>query len=363
MKTDEAFIRRCFSLAKKGIGKVSPNPLVGAVLVNKRKIIGEGYHHFFGDHHAEINAIVNAKKGKKNIVGSTLYINLEPCFHFGKTPPCVDAIIREGIKRVVISTLDPNPIVSGKSIEKLKAHGIIVKMGVLKKEGFLLNEYFFKYITTKLPFVALKSAQTQDGFIAKENGDSKWITNIESRKYVHQIRSMYDSVLIGANTVIQDDPELTVRYTKGRNPIRIVIDGQLRTSIASKIYNTVQASTIIYTVKKSIPDFQKKNKEFEKKGVIVLQMKGKNGKLSIKQILKDISLQNISSVLVEGGSETYRAFLDEQAVDKIFLFEAKKKFGKGIKGIPSFPTNMKRKLDTFKTFGSDKFLEYTISWR
>ena len=195
--TDESYIQLALEIAKKGIGEVSPNPLVGCILVKDDRIIGAGYHEKFGANHAEINAIENAKE---LVEGSTLFINLEPCSHFGKTPPCVDKIIEKKIKRVVIGTLDMNPIVSGNGVKKLKSAGIEVKVGVLEKECVNLNKFFFKYITNKIPYISLKAAQTLDGKIADTKGRSQWISSMQSRKYVHHLRANYDAVLIGAGT-------------------------------------------------------------------------------------------------------------------------------------------------------------------
>jgi diaminohydroxyphosphoribosylaminopyrimidine deaminase/5-amino-6-(5-phosphoribosylamino)uracil reductase len=210
---------RCFRLARKGTGSVSPNPLVGAVLVKNGVKIGEGFHERFGGHHAEINAIRNALARKKEILGSTLYVNLEPCSHHGKTPPCVDAVIRHGIAKVVIGCMDPNPVVAGRGIALLRKNNITVRCGVRGKEAEQLNQAFFKHILTGRPFITLKAAQTSDGYIARLDGTSQWITNHWSRRYVHQLRNENDAVLVGSGTVLQDDPELTVRSVPGRNPV------------------------------------------------------------------------------------------------------------------------------------------------
>ena len=213
--TDESYIKLAIEIAKKGRGNVSPNPLVGCIIVKDERIIGAGYHEKYGENHAEINAINSAKE---SIEGSTLFVNLEPCSHQGLTPPCVDKIIENKIKRVVIGTLDMNPLVCGNGIKKLKAAGIDVKAGILENECTALNKFFFKHITKKIPYVTLKIAQTLDGKIADRKGDSKWISSLLSRRYVHELRSKYDAVLIGLGTVLKDNPSLTVRLTEGRNP-------------------------------------------------------------------------------------------------------------------------------------------------
>ncbi|MBZ0199731.1 MAG: bifunctional diaminohydroxyphosphoribosylaminopyrimidine deaminase/5-amino-6-(5-phosphoribosylamino)uracil reductase RibD, partial [Ignavibacteriaceae bacterium] len=215
--TDESYIKLAIEIAKKGNGNVSPNPLVGCVIVKDDRIIGAGFHERFGESHAEVNAIENSKEDVK---GSTLYVNLEPCSHIGKTAPCVDRIIEKKIKRVEIGTLDMNPLVSGKGIKKLMSKGIDIKVGVLEKECIALNKFFFKFISQKLPYVTLKAAQTIDGKIADFSGDSKWISCSSSRRYVHEMRSKYDAVFVGMGTVKKDDPSLTVRLAEGRNPKR-----------------------------------------------------------------------------------------------------------------------------------------------
>ncbi|MCJ7552329.1 MAG: bifunctional diaminohydroxyphosphoribosylaminopyrimidine deaminase/5-amino-6-(5-phosphoribosylamino)uracil reductase RibD, partial [Ignavibacteriaceae bacterium] len=230
---DESYIQLTLEIAKRGIGKVSPNPLVGCVITKNDKIIGAGFHTKYGDDHAEISAI---NSSRENLEGSTFYVNLEPCSHYGQTPPCVDRIIQEKIKRVVIGTLDVNPLVSGKGVRKLKDAGIEVKVGVLEKECEDLNKFFFKFINKKLPFVTLKAAITLDGKIADINSHSEWISSPESRRYVHSLRNKYDAVLIGLNTAMIDDPQLTVRHVEGRNPWRIILDSKLELPTDLKIF-------------------------------------------------------------------------------------------------------------------------------
>ncbi|MEW6062064.1 MAG: bifunctional diaminohydroxyphosphoribosylaminopyrimidine deaminase/5-amino-6-(5-phosphoribosylamino)uracil reductase RibD, partial [Bacteroidota bacterium] len=306
---DDYWMRRCFALAAKGKGYTSPNPLVGAVIVKDGKKIGEGYHRKYGEHHAEINAINDALSHKFSPNGATLYVNLEPCFHYGKTPPCVDAIIQHQFSRVVVATIDPNPRVNGKSIAKLKKIGIQCTTGVLKEEAVLLNEKFFKFIKTKLPFVALKAAQTADGFIAKNNGSSKWITCKQSRRYVHRLRSEYDAVVVGANTVVADNPFLSVRHIRGRNPVRIVIDGNLRTSAESNVFNS-DAPTILYTSTTSAKHHDEKISTLTKKNILVVPLPTVKGRIPIKKILSDLGKRNIASLLVEGGQTMFTEFLN-----------------------------------------------------
>lgn len=320
----------CFALAKKGGGYVSPNPMVGAVLVKNGKVIGRGYHKRFGGSHAEVNAIHSAKN---SVQGSTIYVNLEPCNYYGKTPPCTDLIIKNRISSVVIGMLDPNPIVSGKGVTQLRKAGIKVQIGILEDECTKLNEAFTKYISTGLPFVTLKVAQTLDGFIADQQGKSKWITNEASRQLVHHLRSRYDAVLIGANTVNQDNPSLTVRAVKGRNPIRIILDGAFEVNTKAKMFSDNEARTIIFTSTKSAQNNSSKVKKLLKYGVEIIELPTViNKSLSLEQVLKKLGTMGIASILVEGGTNVFSNFLSHKLADKILLFIAPKIFGEGMDG-------------------------------
>ena len=227
---DEFFMRRALTLARRGLGRTSPNPMVGAVLVRQGEIVGEGYHRRYGGPHAEVEALRDAGE---NIAGATMYVTLEPCCHRGKkTPPCLDALLGRGLARVVIGTIDPNPEVSGRSVRALEGTGIETTVGVLEEECRRLNEAYFKYIQTRIPFVTLKVAQTLDGKIASSTGDARWISSEASRRLAHRLRSVHDAVLVGIGTVLADDPLLTVRLARGRNPLRVIVDSTLRTSRA-----------------------------------------------------------------------------------------------------------------------------------
>jgi diaminohydroxyphosphoribosylaminopyrimidine deaminase / 5-amino-6-(5-phosphoribosylamino)uracil reductase len=323
-------LNECFKLAGKGKGLVSPNPLVGAVLVKNGKVIGKGYHRKYGTDHAEVNAIKNSKV---DVAGSTLYCNLEPCCHTNKqTPPCVPLIIQKRINRVVISNLDPNPDVNGKGIQQLKKAGIEVITSVLENEGKELNKFYFKYITEKLPYITLKVAQSKDGKIAISNKKQTWLTGKASKKYVHQLRTEYDAVLVGAGTIKSDNPLLTVREVKGRNPIRIIIDGKLSSSINSKIFNSKQPEkTWVITSSKS--DVQKR-KNLEAMGIRIISVTpSQNGKLGIKKILKVLAENKISSVLVEGGAEIFNKFQKNKLYDEIIILQSPIILGKGINDI------------------------------
>ena len=245
---DKDYMQMALKLAAKGKGYASPNPMVGAVLVKDGQIIGQGYHQCCGQNHAEVNAIENATE---TVAGSTLYVTLEPCCHHGKTPPCTDRIIKQGIARVVIGTTDANPKVSCRGVSLLQAAGIEVSTGVLESQCRKLNEVFFHFMETGLPFVTLKYAQTLDGRIATAQGQSQWISSPASLKFVHRLRARHDAILVGIGTVLQDDPELTVRLVRGRNPVRVVVDSQLRIPLTSKLISSASnTQTLIATTRR-----------------------------------------------------------------------------------------------------------------
>lgn len=358
---DEYWIRRCFHLALRGKGYTSPNPLVGAVIVKAGKKLGEGYHRKYGGNHAEINAIHAALKKVKTLRGATMYVNLEPCSHYGQTPPCVDAIIKHKFRRVVVSSIDPNPLVKGKGIKKLRQHGIQCSTAILESESAKLNEKFFTYIQNGLPFTALKVAQTRDGFIAKRNGVSKWISNEISRRYVHQLRSEYDAVLIGANTVQQDNAQLTVRAVKGRNPVRVILDGRLSTLPKSKVYNT-DAPTILYTTRRAYNRNASKVQQFQKKNVMVVSLPSKNGMIKPLDILRDLAKRKITSLLIEGGQTIFTSFLNSGYVKKIYLFTSPKTFGKGLAAFGTIHAPIAATCHRIERFHSDIFEEYYIRY-
>lgn len=316
----EKLMNECIQLAK--LGNVSPNPKVGAIIFKDAKIIGKGFHRGFGLPHAEIEAIKNAKTSVKN---STLIVNLEPCSHFGKTPPCVDEIIKQKISTVVIGSKDKNPIVEG--IKKLQKANIKVVTGILEEKCGKLNEPFFKFITTKVPFVTLKIAQTLNGQIADINGNSKWISNLKSRKFVHKLRSETDAVLIGANTAIRDNPNLTTYLIKGKNPSRIIIDGKFKCETSQNVFKKIGNEKIFLFVSNVFLKKQKaKEIEFKKIGIEIISLTSKSGKLNLKTILKILGEKNLSSILVEGGTEIFSQFIKNKIADKILVFIAPKIF-------------------------------------
>jgi diaminohydroxyphosphoribosylaminopyrimidine deaminase/5-amino-6-(5-phosphoribosylamino)uracil reductase len=332
-RQDEEFMLQCIELARRGKGYVSPNPLVGAVIVKDKRIVGKGYHQKFGEAHAEINALRDA--GRKARV-ATLYVNLEPCSHYGKTPPCTDAIISSGIRRVVVGMIDPNPLVKGRGIRALSSAGVEVRTGILSRECRELNEFFVKKMTTGLPFVMLKIAQTLDGKIALPNGHSRWITSKESRKRVHQLRAEYDAVLVGAKTVQLDDPRLTVRFVKGRNPKRILVDGSLSTPLSSRLFSDgFRSQTIAFVRQSERGEIERKKEILERRGVQIFEIHGRrDGTLPLKSVLESLADMNILSVLVEGGQRVFTQFLEEGLVDRVLVFVAPRVYG--CDGVPAF---------------------------
>lgn len=307
----EIFMKEAFILARKGYGNTSPNPMVGAVIVKNGKIIAKGYHKFAGAPHAEIVAL---KKAGKNSEGATLYVNLEPCIHYGRTPPCVPEIVRSKIKRVVIGMKDPNPLVNGKGIEELKKNKIEVISGILEKEAEELNEVFVKNMRKNLPFIGVKVAESIDGKIATKTGESKWITAEKSRKIVQKIRYGYDGIMVGINTVIFDNPSLIARYKNFKIPYRIVLDSDLKIPLNSKIVNEeAPEKTIIVTkIKKS-----KKMEKLKKKGVKIVSINENTG---FEKIIKILYTLGIRSILIEGGGETIASAIFSDVVDKIYFF-------------------------------------------
>jgi len=346
---DEKLIRSCIQLAKKGAGYVSPNPMVGCVIVKNGKVIAEGYHKQFGSDHAEVNAINSAAAKKINLRGSVLYVNLEPCSHTGKTPPCTDKIIESKISKVVIGTKDPNPLVKGKGIKKLQKHKIKVTVGVLEEECYELNRFYFKQIKSGLPYITLKSAQTLDGKIADSANNSKWISSDESRKLVHLLRSEYDAVLVGKKTVEVDNPSLTVRHVKGRNPYRIVINKDLALNLNNNLFSdNFTDRTIVITT--SEPNEFLSNLLAQRK-IKIIQAKISGGLIDLKDAMKKITKLGINSVLVEGGAFTFSEFLKQKLVDEIMLFTSLKIMGSGL---PTFRPETKADLTEAKNIITEK---------
>ena len=316
MNHDILFMQRALELARKAQGFTYPNPMVGAVIVKNKKIIAEGFHHQAGSFHAEFIAL---KQAQNRAQGATLYLNLEPCNHFGKTPPCVDKIITAGIKRVVVATIDPNPLMRGKSLKKLKQAGIKITLGVGAQEARKLNEVFFKNMHKQLPFVAAKCAQSLDGKIATHTGESKWITSLAARNYSRHLRDRYDSVLVGINTVVNDDPQLN---GINKTPFKIVIDPHLKIALTSKLIKHYNKKLIIVaSQKKSV------RKTKLPLALNVIFVKEKNNRLDLRDMLVKLYSLGVCSVFVEGGSNTLGGFFDAGLVDKMYFFIAPKIIG------------------------------------
>ena len=324
-------MQRALKLAEKGIGYTNPNPLVGAVIVKDGRIIGEGYHKLYGSNHAEINAFENATE---DVCGATMYVTLEPCSHYGKTPPCAIAIVQKGIKKVVIGLKDPNPLVSGGGIKILQENGIEVVCGVLQEEGKKLNEIFLKYITTKTPFCIMKTAMTLDGKIATRTGDSKWVTGELSREYVHKLRQRVSGIMVGIGTIIADDPMLTTRLDnlELKDPTRIIIDSTSKIPLDAKVLNlNSKAATIIATTRKAAPE---KIRKLEEKGAEVIITPVKNNGVDLNFLMKILGDKKIDSILLEGGSKINYSAIIEGIVDKVNAFIAPKIIGGDVAKTP-----------------------------
>lgn len=331
MTQEELFMQRAMQLALLGVGSVSPNPRVGCVIVREGKIIGEGWHKKYGESHAEVNAI-DSVKDKSLLKESTAYVNLEPCSHFGKTPPCADLFVRHHVKKVVISNIDSNHLVAGKGIQKLEDAGIEVVVGILEKEGRELNKRFFTYVEKQRPYIILKWAQTTDGFIAQANYESKWISNEHSRQLVHQWRSKEDAVLVGMRTAAHDNPSLTVREWTGRNPVRIVIDRFLRLSEKLNLFDQ-SVKTICYNVLK----------HEEHENLLLIRLDEQN---FVQQLVSDLYKQKIQSVIVEGGAQTLQFFIDNNLWDEARIFTSPRNYHQGIQA-PSIKGSSKVSEDIF----------------
>jgi diaminohydroxyphosphoribosylaminopyrimidine deaminase/5-amino-6-(5-phosphoribosylamino)uracil reductase len=326
---DKKYMRMCFSLAEKACGLTSPNPMVGAVIVKKGKIIGQGYHTRAGAPHAEIAAL---KQAGPAAAGATLYINLEPCCHYGKTPPCTEAIIKARIAKVVVAMQDPNPLVSGNGLKQLQAAGIVTQHGLLEEEAKKLNEVFTKYITSKRPFMVLKTAMSLDGKIATSSGESQWITGEKARRFAHDLRLSYDAVMVGIGTVLKDDPLLTYRGNaeNSKQPIRIIADSSGKIPIESKLLKDPQkARTIIAVTKNAIAS---KLKKLTNAGAEVLLVQADGGRVDLDDLCNKLGSMGITSILVEGGGELNASLIAAHLVDKFLIFVAPKIIG-GIRAV------------------------------
>lgn len=318
---DIKYMKRAIELAKKGTGFTNPNPLVGAVIVKDGEIIGEGYHERCGELHAERNALKNCKKDPK---GASIYVTLEPCCHYGRTPPCTQALIEAGIVEVFVGNLDPNPKVAGNGIKILKGHGIHVEHGILEEECKAINEIFFHFITKDTPYVALKYAMTLDGKIATCTGESQWITGEKAREHVHKLRHQYAAIMVGIGTVLADNPMLNTRIEQGNDPVRIICDTKLNIPITSEI---VQTAKEIPTVLATASEDQEKIVQLENAGCKVWKLKKAMGHVSIKELLHKLHQENIDSVLVEGGGTLNETLVKSGYVNKVYAYIGPKIFG------------------------------------
>ncbi len=319
--TDIEFMQLAVGLARKGCGWVNPNPMVGAVIVKDNRIIGQGYHQKYGTLHAERNAIASCETSPK---GATLYVTLEPCCHYGKTPPCTEAIIESGIRRVVIGSSDPNPLVAGKGVKFLRSQGIEVTEHLLKEECDALNKSFFHYIQTGTPYVVMKYAMTLDGKIATRTGKSRWITGEAARRRVHEDRHRYSAIMAGIGTVLTDDPLLTCRIENGRNPLRIVCDTNLRTPLQARIVKSTNlAGTLLAT---AVADPQK-HRPYLEAGCDVTVLPVKDGHIDLNCLMRALGERSIDSILLEGGGTLNWSALQSGIVNKVEAYISPKLFG------------------------------------
>ena len=355
------YMKRAMELAKKGFGFVNPNPLVGAVIVKDNKVIGEGYHTSYGNLHAEREAI---KSLTESAEGADMYVTLEPCCHYGKNPPCTEAIIENKIKRVYVGSYDPNPLVAGKGIEILRDAGIEVIDGYMRKECDEINPIFFHYITTNEPYVIMKTAVTADGKTACANGDSKWITNEQSRENVHLTRKRCMAILTGVGTVIADDPMLNCRCENPKNPIRVICDSNLRIPQSSQIVKTAGK---IPTIVATISDDKEKIKALQNAGVEIIKTAKDNGRVNLKELISLLGKRKIDSVMIEAGATLNAAMLNSGKVNELHLYIAPKLIG-GMDSMPFLGGKSPLKMadahrlssPEISTFGDDIMISYKV---
>ena len=318
--TKEDYMRLALDIARKGRGRTSPNPMVGCVVVRNQRIVAEGYHERYGGFHAERNALTRCTE---DLTGAEMYVTLEPCCHYGNTPPCTEIIIERGISKVYVGCMDANPQVAGKGVQILREHGIAVETGILEEECLALNEIFFHYITTKMPFVAMKYAMTMDCKIASHTGDSKWVTGAEARHHVHELRRQYSAIMVGIGTVLADDPLLNCRIEEGVDPLRIICDSKLRTPLDSQIVKTAKdiPTMICYD------EGQKEKVDALRAAGVELLCAGSQGRVDIQAVIRELASRSIDSVLVEGGGIFHGAVLQSGLVNKIYCYMAPKLIG------------------------------------
>jgi len=360
-KNDEYYMRLAFKLALKAKGKTSPNPLVGAVAVKAGKIIGQGFHARAGLAHAEVIALDEAGKKAK---GATLYVTLEPCAHTGRTPPCVDRIIQSGVKEVVIGMIDPNPLNNGKGVMLLKQNNIRVRVGLLSEQLRKMNLVFIKYITTHLPFVTVKSAESLDGRIATYSGDSKWITSDKSRAFAHRIRKDYDAIMVGVNTVLRDNPRLDAWFS-AKQPVKIIVDSNLSTPEDANIFSA-KTQVIIITLP-SRPGQETENRKRLAEKAKIIEVKERSGQINLRDALRKLGRLKITNIIVEGGGTLTGSLFDERLVDRVLFFISPKIIG-GKDAISSVMGKGVRQVDQaiklqdlkLKRFGEDILVEAQV---
>jgi diaminohydroxyphosphoribosylaminopyrimidine deaminase/5-amino-6-(5-phosphoribosylamino)uracil reductase len=330
MTSDEIFMKKAIMLAQRGLGRTSPNPVVGAVVVKGHQIVGSGYHRKAGARHAEIEALAQAGEGARD---ATIYVNLEPCNHYGRTPPCTNAIAKSGIRRVVIGITDPNLHVTGGGSEYLRSKGIQVSCGVLQEECSRLNEAYLTYVTTGRPFVILKVALTLDGWIATRTGDSKWITSERSRKQVHILRRTVDAVMVGVETVMADNPRLMpyLLRSPSPNPVKVIADTHLRTPLDSMVLDSKASGLTIIAAGSKVN--RQKKRAVQERGAKIIPCRLKNGRIDLSDLLKKLAAMEISSILVEGGATLFDSFVRDGLVDKFYMFFGPRIIG-GDNGVP-----------------------------
>ncbi|MFA4889736.1 MAG: bifunctional diaminohydroxyphosphoribosylaminopyrimidine deaminase/5-amino-6-(5-phosphoribosylamino)uracil reductase RibD [Candidatus Omnitrophota bacterium] len=320
-KNHEYYMRLAMKLALKAKGKTSPNPMVGALVVKNSRIVGEGFHEKAGLAHAEIIALEIAQAKAR---GATLYVTLEPCTHFGRTPPCVDRIIKSGVKEVVVGMIDPNPLNNGKGASILKNHGIKLTQGILKEELARMNRVFIKYITKKMPFVTVKVAESLDGRIATKSGDSKWITSDKSRAFAHSLRKDFDAIMVGVNTVLRDNPRLDAWFSK-KHPLKIIVDSQLSTPQKANIFSG--KSRVVIATLPCRPGQETENRKNLAPQAQIIEVKEKAGQIDLRNMLKKLAQLGIASILVEGGGTLIGSLFDEGLVDQVLFFISPKIIG------------------------------------
>jgi diaminohydroxyphosphoribosylaminopyrimidine deaminase/5-amino-6-(5-phosphoribosylamino)uracil reductase len=328
---DEKFMREALRLAKKGLGRTSPNPAVGAVVVRDGEIIARGYHKKAGARHAEAEALAGMEGKARE--GDILYVTLEPCNHHGRTPPCTEAILKKGIKRVAVGMEDPNPQVSGGGCGRLAERGVEVRSGVMEAECRRLNEDFIKFVTTGRPFVVAKSALTLDGWTAARTGHSRWVTNERSRRFVHRLRDRVQGVMVGVGTVVADDPRLTTRLRnrRGKDPLRIIVDTHLRIPENARVLSSDSPSETLIVMGEGVPP--ERLKKVERAGVSTLVCPEKEGRIDLGALLGLLGDMSVTSIMVEGGGTLMGSMIRERLIDKFYIFKAPKLLG-GSDGIP-----------------------------